>query len=48
MMENTPNTGKSLEYLTDRAQRMALRTLHALAYCNIHGLWESKQEVSLA
>jgi superoxide reductase len=23
-------------------------TLHALAYCNIHGLWESKQEIGLA
>jgi superoxide reductase len=23
-------------------------TLHALAYCNIHGLWESKQEIRLA
>ncbi|MBN1979539.1 MAG: class II SORL domain-containing protein [Anaerolineae bacterium] len=23
-------------------------TLHALAYCNIHGLWESKQEIKLA
>jgi superoxide reductase len=23
-------------------------TLHSLAYCNIHGLWESAQEVSLA
>jgi ferredoxin-thioredoxin reductase catalytic subunit len=24
-MEETPNTGKSLEYLVDREQRMALR-----------------------
>jgi ferredoxin-thioredoxin reductase catalytic subunit len=24
-MEKTPNTGKSLEYLTNRARRMALR-----------------------
>lgn len=24
-MENTPSTGKSLEYLIDRARRMALR-----------------------
>jgi superoxide reductase len=23
-------------------------TLYALAYCNIHGLWESKQEIRLA
>jgi len=23
-------------------------TLHALSYCNIHGLWESKQAIELA
>ncbi len=23
-------------------------TLHALSYCNIHGLWESKHEIGLA
>ena len=23
-------------------------TLHALSYCNIHGLWESKKEIGLA
>jgi len=22
-------------------------TLHALSYCNIHGLWESKQEIGI-
>jgi superoxide reductase len=22
-------------------------TLHALSYCNIHGLWESKQEIRI-
>jgi superoxide reductase len=23
-------------------------TLHALAFCNIHGLWESSKEIKLA
>jgi len=23
-------------------------TLHALSYCNIHGLWESQEEIGLA
>ena len=31
-MEKTPSTGKSLEYLTDRARRMALRHAELSAY----------------
>ena len=31
-MENTPSTGKSLEYLVDRAQRMALRYAEVSPY----------------
>jgi len=31
-MENTPSTGKSLEYLIDRAQRMALRYAEVSSY----------------
>ena len=41
-MENTPNTGKSLEYLIDRARRMALR--HAqVSPCRLNpdpDIWE--------
>jgi superoxide reductase len=38
---------------TDPAAGAAIKihkpgTLHALAYCNIHGLWESKREIRLA
>ena len=31
-MEKTPNTGKSLEYLMDRARRMALRYAEVSGY----------------
>jgi ferredoxin-thioredoxin reductase catalytic subunit len=31
-MEKTPNTGKSLEYLTNRARRMALRYAEVSPY----------------
>ncbi|MFQ6001596.1 MAG: hypothetical protein ACE5LG_07995 [Anaerolineae bacterium] len=31
-MERTPSTGKSLEYLTDRARRMALRYAEVSPY----------------
>ena len=31
-MENTPSTGKSLEYLIDRARRMALRYAEVSPY----------------
>jgi superoxide reductase len=38
---------------THHAVKAALKinqpgTLHALSYCNIHGLWESKKEIGLA
>ncbi len=32
MSEETPSTGKSLEYLMDRARRMALRYAEVSAY----------------
>jgi hypothetical protein len=32
LMENTPSTGKSLEYLIDRARRMALRYAQVSPY----------------
>jgi ferredoxin-thioredoxin reductase catalytic subunit len=31
-LQNTPNTGQSLEYLTDRARRMALRYAQTSPY----------------
>jgi len=32
LTKNSPNTGKSLEYLTDRARRMALRYAEVSPY----------------
>jgi superoxide reductase len=44
-----PNTGPVYTHhgVTATLKINAPGTLHALSYCNIHGLWESSKEVTL-